>query len=140
MYGWLNAAVVKNVKVAGATVKGNHNVAVIAGNLETSGCTVENCHVSGATVECYHKNSDACGDKAAIIVAYAGNAGTPVKNCTATNSTVKAGRDAGQIVGAAKEANVTDCSATNVTVSVMEGCNHSNAGGNIRNEVIGRLL
>lgn len=140
LFGWLNAANVKNVKVAGATVKGNHNVAVIAGYLETAGCTVEACHVSEATVECHHANDDACGDKAGVIVGHAGNAGVVVNKCTATNSTVKAGRDAGQIVGAAKEANVTGCSATNVTVSEMEGCTDDNAGGNIREEVIGRLL
>ena len=57
-------------------------------------------------------------------------------NCTATDSTVKAGRDAGQIVGAAKEVNVTGCSATNVTVSANGEC----TGANVRNEVIGRLL
>ena len=42
---------------------------------------------------------------------------TPVKDCTASNSTVSSGRDAGQLIGAGKEANVTGCSATNVTVS-----------------------
>lgn len=140
LFGWLNAAYVKNVKVANATVKGNHNVAVIAGYLETAGCTVENCHVSGAAVECHHENADACGDKAGVIVGHAGNAGVVVKNCTAKNSTVKAGRDAGQIAGAAKEANVTGCSASNVTVSKLDGCTDSGAGKNIRNEVIGRLL
>ena len=140
LFGWLNAAVVKNVKVDGATVKGNHNVAVIAGYLETAGCTVENCQVSNTTVECYHANGDACGDKAAIVVGHAGNDGVAVKNCTAKNSTVKAGRDAGQIVGAGKSANVTGCSASNVTVSKLDGCTDSGAGKNIRNEVIGRLL
>lgn len=140
LFGWLNAATVKNVKVNGATVKGNHNVAVIAGYLETAGCTVENCHVSNVAVECHHANKDACGDKAGGVVGHAGNAGVIVKDCTAKISTVKAGRDAGQIVGAALEVNVTGCSAENVEVSALDGCNHSNAGGNIRNEVIGRIL
>lgn len=140
LFGWLNAATVKDVKVNGATVKGNHNVGVIAGYLETAGCTVENCHVSNVAVECHHANEDACGDKAGGVVGHAGNAGVIVKDCTAKISTVKAGRDAGQIVGAAKEANVTGCSAENVEVSALDGCIDSNAGGNIRNEVIGRIL
>ena len=140
LFGWLNAATVKNVKVNGATVKGNHNVAVIAGYLETAGCRVENCHVSNVAVECHHANGDACGDKAGGVVGHAGNTGVIVKDCTAKISTVKAGRDAGQIVGAALEANVTGCSAENVEVSALDGCNDSNAGGNIRNEVIGRIL
>ena len=136
IFGWLNAATVKNVNVAGAKVKGNHNVGVIAGYLETSGCTVEACHVSDATVECHVANADANGDKCGVIVGNAPNAGTSIKACTATDSTVSAGRDAGQIVGAAKEAYVTDCSATNVTVTA----NGEGTGNNIRNEVIGRLL
>lgn len=136
LFGWLNAATVKNVKVAGATVKGNHNVGVIAGYLETAGCTVENCHVSAAAVECHVANNDANGDKCGAVVGHAGNTGVVVKDCTAEESTVSAGRDAGQIVGAAIEANVTGCSAENVTVTA----NGEGTGANIRNEVIGRLL
>ena len=136
LFGWLNAATVKNVNIAGATVKGNHNVGVIAGYLETAGCTIEACQVTGAAVECHVANSDANGDKCGVIVGHAGNAGVVVKDCTAANSTVSAGRDAGQIAGAAKEANVTGCSATNVTVTA----NGEGTGANIRNEVIGRLL
>ena len=136
LFGWLNAAIVKNIKIDGATVKGNHNVAVIAGYLETSGCTVESCQVSNADVECHHANDDACGDKAAVIVGHAGNDGVAVKDCIAKNSTVKAGRDAGQVVGAGKPANVINCSADNVVVSTLDGC----TGANIRSEIIGREL
>ena len=136
LFGWLNAATVKNVNIAGATVKGNHNVGVIAGYLETAGCTIEACQVTGAAVECHVANSDANGDKCGVIVGHAGNAGVVVKDCTAANSTVTAGRDAGQIAGAAKEANVTGCSVTNVTVTA----NGEGTGANIRNEVIGRIL
>ncbi len=136
LFGWLNAATIKNVNIAGATVKGNHNVGVIAGYLETAGCTIESCQVTGAAVECHVANSDANGDKCGVIVGHAGNAGVVVKDCTAANSTVSAGRDAGQIAGAAKEANVTGCSATNVVVTA----NGEGTGANIRNEVIGRIL
>ena len=140
LFGWLNAAKVKNVTVKGATVKGNHNVGVIAGYLETAGCTIEHCHVIGAAVECHHANDDACGDKCGGVVGHAGNTSVAVKDCTVADSTVKAGRDAGQVVGAALADNVTGCSATNVTVEALAGCTDSNAGGNIRNDVIGRQL
>ena len=136
LFGWLNAATVKNVNIAGATVKGNHNVGVIAGYLETAGCTIESCQVTGAAVECHVANSDANGDKCGVIVGHAGNDGVVVKDCTAANSTVTAGRDAGQIAGAAKEANVTGCSATNVTVTA----NGEGTGANVNNAVIGRIL
>jgi hypothetical protein len=135
-FGWLNNATVKNVTFENATVKGNHNVGVVAGYMETAGCTISNCHVINATVNANHANDDACGDKVGVIVGHAGNAGVVVENCTATNCTVTAGRDAGQIVGAAKEANVVNCSAENVTVTANGQC----TGANVKEEVIGRVL
>ena len=136
LFGWLNAATVKNVNIDGANIQGNHNVAVIAGYLETSGCTVSNCHVTNATVVGKHANNDACGDKVGVIVGHAGNAGVKVQNCSAKTCTVTAGRDAGQIVGAAKPENVTGCSAEDVTVTAGGDC----TGANINNTVIGRSL
>lgn len=134
LFGWLNAATVKNVTVDGATVTGNHNVGVIAGYLESDGCTIDNCHVIRATVECHCKGGETCGDKAGGILGSAWNENTPVKNCTVTDSTISAGRDAGQVVGAAVIANVTNCSATNVTVTANGEC----TGANVRNDIIGR--
>ena len=136
LFGWLNHATVKNLTIENATVTGNHNVGVIAGYMETAGCTISNCHVINATVTANHANDDACGDKVGVIVGHAGNAGVKVENCSATDCTVTAGRDAGQIVGAAKEENVTGCTATNVTVGATGTC----TGANIREEIIGRVL
>ena len=81
-------------------------------------------------------NSEANGDKCGGIVGHAGNAGVIVKDCVVKNSQISAGRDAGQVVGAALTVNVVNCSATNVTVTA----NGSSTGANIRNEVIGRVL
>ena len=136
LFGWLNNATVKNLTIDGSTVSGHHNVGVIAGYLETSGCTIDNCHVLNATISCTSVNDDANGDKCGGIVGHAGNAGVSVKDCTVTNSSISAGRDAGQVVGAALNVNVTNCSASNVTVSD----NGTSTGANIRNEVIGRKL
>ena len=136
LFGWLFNASVKNVNVDTATVVGGAYVGVIAGYLEWDGTTVENCNVTNATVEGKHVSNTRCGDKVGVIVGYAGNPGTPVKNCSATDCTVTAGRDAGQIVGAAKNANVVDCAATNVTVTASGDC----TGANINNAIIGRNL
>ena len=136
LFGWLNSATVKNVNVNTAIVTGHHNVGVIAGYLETSGCTIENCHVANATISCTSVNNEANGDKCGGIVGHAGNAGVKVSGCTVANSSISAGRDAGQVVGAALTANVENCSAENVTVTA----NGSSTGANINNEVIGRVL
>ena len=118
------------MKVDGATVVGHHWTGVIAGYLTGSvtGCTVKN-----ATVQCTHKNDEACGDKAGVIVGYI-NKGLVTGN-TAENCTVTAGRDAGQIVGTAKTAQAYGNTVNNVTVTATGDC----TGANIRNEEIGRL-
>ena len=137
IFGWLNSTTVKNIKVVNATVKGNAYVGVIAGYMESiSNCTISNCHVYGSVVTSAHKNDTLCGDKAGVIVGFAGNTRSLVENCSATDSTVSAGRDAGQLVGAAIPTNLFNCVATNVTVNKIEGC----TGANIRNELIGRVL
>lgn len=142
LFGWVESHTegnghIKNVKISGATIVGNHNCGALVGYITQQTALVENCHVTGATITCHYANSDADGDKAGALI---GNAtvATPVKNCTAANSTVTAGRDAGQVIGAGKEANVTGCSATDVTVSHTD--EEGTTGANIRNEVIGRLL
>ena len=140
LFGWVESHTaghghIKNVKIAGATIKGHHNCGALVGYITQETALVENCHVTGAAVTCTKANNDADGDKAGALI---GNAtvATPVKNCTAANSTVSAGRDAGQVIGAGREANVTGCSATNVSVEA----NGTGTGNNVRNEVIGRLL
>lgn len=129
--------VVKNLTVDGATVKGHHWVGTIVGYLTGK---VEGCKVLNAAVECTHKNDEACGDKAGAVVGYINGTQGSISDCHAGYSTVKAGRDGGQVVGASKESQVSGCTATSVTVSATDDCTDSSAGNNIRNEVIGRLL
>lgn len=136
LFGWLNSAIVKNIKISGANITGHHNVGTIAGYLETSGCTIESCTVENAIISCTNVNSEANGDKCGGIVGHAGNGGVKVKDCVVKNSSISAGRDAGQVVGAALTENVDNCSATNVTVTA----NDTSTGANIREEVIGRVL
>ena len=140
LFGWVESHTaghghIKNVKIAGATISGHHNCGALVGYITQETALVENCHVTGATITCTKANDDADGDKAGALI---GNAtvATPVKDCTAAKSTVSAGRDAGQVIGAGNEANVTGCSATEVTVAA----NGTGTGANVRNEVIGRLL
>ncbi len=137
LFGWIEShgnegVTVKNLTIDGATVTGHHYVGVIVGYVYG---TIENCHVKNATVSCTSVNNDANGDKCGAIAGYVGEDAT-IKDCTAADSTISAGRDAGQIVGAAKTACVTGCSAANVTVTA----NNTSTGANIRNEVIGRVL
>ena len=132
LFGFVDAgaAVIKNLKVDNATVTGHHWTAVICGYLTG---TIQNCHVTNSSVTCTHANNDACGDKAGMIVGYT-NQGS-VKDCTAKDGTVTAGRDAGQIVGCnAAGVTVSGCSAENVKVSATGDC----TGANIKNDIVGR--
>ncbi len=135
LFGWAESNVtIKNVKVDGAKVVGNHNVAVIVGY--TYSGMISNCHVTNAEIVCNHANSDACGDKCGLIVGYAGDE-SRFTNCSASDSTVKAGRDGGQLIGAGYNVSVSNCSATNVVASATGDCNKE---ANINNAVIGRVL
>ena len=126
-------AVIKNFTVDGATVTGNRNVAVIVGCAYAT--TVENCHVKNAKLVCNHVKDDACGDKAGAIVGYAENSTELVKlvDCTATDSTVSACRDAGQLIGAGYSASVNNCTTTNVIVTA----NGDSTENSVNNAVIG---
>ena len=132
LFGFIDAAgaTVKDLTMDNANVTGSHWTGAIVGYLSggISGCTVKN-----SSIVCTNKNSEANGDKAGLITGYINGTQGTVTNCTGSNSTVQAYRDAGQLVGAAKSTQVSGCTATNVTVT-------GTGGSNIRNEVIGRLL
>ena len=134
LFGWSEAgAQIKNVKIEGATIKGNHNVAVIVGY--TYSDKITNCHVTNAVVVCAHANNDACGDKAGIVGGYVGDEAC-VTNCSATDCTVTAGRDAGQLIGCGYNVSLSNCSADNVTVTAGGDC----TGNNINEALIGRVM
>lgn len=139
---------VKNLKIDGAYVSGNHFVAALAGQA-LYGANIENCEVNNATVICTWKDADDSGDKAGVIAGMLGSSsGTQdgfIKNCKASNSTVSASRDAGQIVGAAMESSVTGCTVENVEVSangtgkdVATGTDLDKIGTNVNDEQVGR--
>ena len=135
LFGWAESGVtIKNLKVDCATVKGNHNVAVIVGY--TYSGKISNCHVTNATIVCTHANGDACGDKCGLIAGYAGDE-SRFSGCTASDSTVTAGRDGGQLIGAGYNVSVSNCSASNVNVAAGGDCPKQK---NINNALIGRVL
>lgn len=140
--GYTSGATIKNLKMNTVTVTGSHYVAAIVGMTDAGG-SIKDCQVNNATITCKHLTNDQCGDKAGGIVGILSSENTALSGCTVTNSAIKACRDAGQVVGAARSGKVTSCSATDVTVeSVAEASSccsgATNHGGNIRSEVIGR--
>ena len=136
LFGAVAGGTIKNLNVDGATVTGTHFAGVIVGvmNTTTSFAYVKDCNVTNATVTSTYYNSENSGDKAGIIVGCLN--GNYIMDSSATNSTVTASRDAGQITGAGKVDKVVNCTATDVTVT----WNNLGAGTNIRNELIGRLF
>ncbi|MBQ8507127.1 MAG: hypothetical protein IJ466_06835 [Clostridia bacterium] len=136
LFGFIDcgtSGTIKNLTIDGAEVNGHHWTGAIAGYLSGK---MENCTVKNAKIVCTHANDDACGDKAGAVVGYINGTQGAMTNCKAENSSVTAGRDAGQVVGAAKASQVSGCSAKNVTVTAIGDC----TGANITNDVIGRKL
>lgn len=137
LFGWINTAVIKNIKFENASVEGHHYVGVVAGYAEAiNTCVISNCHVSNSEVIGTHANENACGDDVGMIVGFAANAVTKIQNCSASNSQVTGSRDAGQIAGTALSASIINCTATNVTVAATGDC----TGTNVNNALIGRVL
>ena len=134
LFGFIDAggATIKNLTIDGARVEGHHWTGAIVGYLTG---TVENCHVKNATITSTHANDDACGDKVGAVVGLINTRDSVVSGCTAYKCTIKAGRDAGQIVGCnTVGASVIGCSAQEVTVEATGDC----TGKNIKNEIVGR--
>ena len=124
-------AIIRNIHINTARVDGNHYVGSLIGYAYNA--TVENCSVVNATINCTHFNDDEDGDKAGALIGHA--AYVKANGITAESSRVKAGRDAGQVVGCiANSTTLRNISAVDVLVSA----NGTSTGANIRNDVLGR--
>lgn len=142
LFGWLEQGniYVKDLTIDGASVKGHHYVAAVAGY---SYATVENCTVKNAKISSvYNTVLKDDGDKAGAIVGLSAADGGKVVNCTAENCQIDAVRDAGQLVGAATTKYVSG-TANNVTVSHNDsaaGYGEASDGTNINEALVGRAL
>lgn len=135
LFGFSEGLTIKNLTIDGARLAGHHWTGAVVG-YASGNSTIENCHVKNAHLSSTHANDEACGDKVGAVIGQMGAGSVTVKDCTAKNCTVSAGRDAGQVVGAGYANKTSNCSATEVTVKSNETC----TGANVRNEVIGREL
>lgn len=139
----LNNGAVKNLTIDGANVKGNHYVGVVTGfNLNA---IIDNCHVKNATVDNTYANDDDSGDKAGAIAGHFAkgileNDSASLTNCTVENTTIKADRDAGQVIGCLDDASQSNNTANKVTVSWNEsGSTENKSNTNITNDIVGRI-
>lgn len=134
LFGWLQGTV-KDLTIDTATIEGARRIGAVAGVNEFG--TITNCVVKNATITAIHKDDERCGDKVGGVVGMLQpNTTVKVTDCKVMNSTIKAGRDAGQVIGMAYPATntISGNTAVNVTVSATTGC----TGANITNGIIGR--
>ena len=142
VYGDSGKAVIKNLKIENATISGHHYAAALLAY--GYGAAIENCEVVGATISCTGTDEGGVdregdnnwgGDKAGALLGYMQNGNGTVSGCKASNCTVSAGRDAGQLIGAARVSYVDN---TNQVDNISVTCNETDDGSNIANELIGR--
>lgn len=137
LFGLIGSATVKNVKIDGAVIEGNHYTSALVGY--SSSGKILDCRVINANVNCVYLNEEESGDKAGAIC---GLATGSIERCSAENSTIKADRDAGQLIGHNMGASVTGCTATQVSVlwnHSSEGVEGYTRGGeNIKEELVGK--
>ena len=139
-----STAVIKNVTFDNAKVSGTHYVAVIlAGEWnETANATIDNCHVINSTVICDTDAANDNGDKAGAICGYAVTIN--ITNCSVKDTTIKAYRDFGGILGCSnsKKINVTGNTAENVTLVIDNDVNYKNYTTDAEhnaNAIVGRI-
>jgi len=138
LFGYAHNAHISNIRINGAEISGNHYVAAVVGFTYFS--SIDDCDVVNASISCTLFNEDENGDKAGVITGYVDE--SDMTNCNASDCTVSASRDAGQLIGCesngmasdGEEDITTGNSATNVVVS----WNNTGTGANIKNEFVGR--
>ena len=134
LFGYVYAATIKNVTIESANIKSNHYAGGVVGwVLNTRGniqvpFVMENCHVKNSTITSTPELVDGewdNGDKVGGLVGYAcfgstdypvANEGAKISNCSVKNSTVKAYRDFGGLVGYASYVAIKNCVVSNVTL------------------------
>ena len=134
LFGYIYAATIQNVTIDGAEIKSNHYAGgVVAWILNTKGniqvpAIINNCHVVNSTITSAAESVNGewdNGDKAGGLVGYACfvdanyptiNTGAGIKNCSVEDTTVKAYRDLGGLIGYASGAAIENCTIENVTL------------------------
>ena len=133
LFGYIYAATIKNVTIESANIKSNHYAGGVVGwVLNTRGniqvpFIMENCHVKNSTIASTPELVDGewdNGDKVGGLVGYAcfgstdypANEGAKISNCSVKNSTVKAYRDFGGLIGYASYVAIENCVVSNVTL------------------------
>ena len=135
---------VKNVNVKGANITSSHYAGAICGYSTDSGSTIENCHVSDATITS-KPNQPAGGteydngDKVGGIIGYNAS-GDTVTGCSVRDSVLTAYRDIGGIVGATDKTTIRGNHVSNVTI-VQDSTNGYQTGPiTTVGEIYGRIV
>ena len=128
LFGYIYAATIKNVTVEEANINSNHLAGGIvawvlnnAGNIQVP-FVLDNCHVKNSTITSTPIKVNGewdNGDKVGGLVGYAvftGNNNAVIKDCSVENTTVRAYRDLGSLVGYAKDVTLQNCTTSNVTI------------------------
>ena len=133
LFGYIYGATIKDVTVKDASINSNHYAGgIVAWILNNTGNTktpmiIENCHVANSTItstpELVNGEYDN-GDKVGGLVGHANfgdadnaaNENRLIKNCSVSNTIVKAYRDFAGLLGYASYAKVEACSVNNVTL------------------------
>jgi hypothetical protein len=144
-FGGVNStATIKNVTFDNANVSGTHYVAVVlAGEWnEKANATIDNCHVINSTVVCDTDANNDNGDKVGGICGYA--VSLNITNCSVKDTTIKAYRDFGGILGCSNGSAVFVSGNTveNVTLVIDNDVNYKNYTTDAEhnaNSIVGRM-
>lgn len=135
LFGATVGATIRNININTAVANGNHFVAALVGfALDTD---IDNCTATNAQVNCLYYDAEESGDKAGVLAGSIDH-NSLMTNCSASNSAVVAGRDAGQLVGCAS-INRADFAETNSAINITVTHDGVGANTNLSETLIGRL-
>ena len=127
LFGYVYAATIKNVTIEGANLNSNHYAGgVVAWVLNTKGniqvpFVMENCHVKNSTIvstPALINGEWDNGDKVGGLVGYAeiNNDDAEIKDCSVKNTSIKAYRDFGGLIGYAKGVAINNYTIENISL------------------------
>ena len=127
------SALIKNVIIENADISTHHYGGAVVGYIYGS---IENCTVLNSSIVADLDKDNDNGDKIGGVVGYVGEGSYHVTGCTVKNTTVKAFRDLGGVIGClqkgSKEANNTVSKCTieynSVGKTAVDGKTNSNKG------------
>lgn len=138
LFADLTSGTVKNLTVKDADIKGHYKSGVIVGDGLCA--RIEKCAVENAKIVVTPFNNDDANHVGGIVGYLSGESVAYVKDCSVKNAEITAYRDVAGVVGTANQtAEVSGCTAENVTVTADQTSEYKEVKVSNAGAIVGRI-